>query len=250
MASPSAGNSNLASTGAWDGHMSGGLTARNKDRTRRALAEAASRLFAERGYASTTIQDIVEAVDVSPRTFFRYFPCKEDVVTAIASFSMDDVIGFVAEHNPAEPLESVLRAAFAELLVSVRSEPDAARSFQRTLRETPTLRGRWLEEQRRNRDRLAEALAPWFLSASSPLAAHLAAGIVLVLVDEVMALWADQLSEPDPLDLLDEAFDTLGESLFTRLSGEQSRQPRSSGIRSPDVVASRASQGGRSTHVS
>jgi AcrR family transcriptional regulator len=198
--------------------VSGGLTARNKDRTRRELAEAASRLFAERGYASTTIQDIVEAVDVSPRTFFRYFPCKEDVVIAIASFSMDDVIGFVSEHPFTESLESVLRAAFAELLAAVRSNPDAARSFQLTLRETPTLRGRWLEEQRRSRDRLAEALAPWFPSESSPLAAHLAAGIALVIVDEVMALWADRPSQPDPLDLLNEAFDVLGGTLLTRLS--------------------------------
>lgn len=206
--------------------MSGGLTARNKDRTRRELAEAASRLFAERGYTSTTVQDIVQAVEVSPRTFFRYFPCKEDVVTAIASFSMDDVLGFVSERDPAEPLASVLRAAFTELLASVRSEPEAARSFQRTLRETPTLRGRWLEEQRRNRDRLAEALAPWFHLESSPLAAHLAAGIALVVVDEVMALWADQPSEPDPLELLDEAFDVLGESLLTRVGGEKALRPK------------------------
>jgi AcrR family transcriptional regulator len=208
--------------------VSGSLTARNKDRTRRELAEAASRLFAERGYASTTIQDIVEAVDISPRTFFRYFPCKEDVVTAIASFSMDDVIGFVTEHNSTESLESVLRAAFAELLASVRSNPEAARSFQRTLRETPTLRGRWLEEQRRSRDRLADALAPWFPSESSPLAAPLAAGIALVIVDEVMALWADRPSQPDPLDLLNEAFDVLGGTLLTRLSAQESSRPRAS----------------------
>ena len=103
----------------------------------------------------------------------------------------------------------------------MRSEPEAARSFQRTLRETPTLRGRWLEEQRRNRDRLAEALVPWFPSESSSLVAHLAAGIALVVVDEVMALWADESSEPDPLDLLDEAFDALGGSLLSRLSSEK-----------------------------
>jgi AcrR family transcriptional regulator len=199
--------------------VSGSLTARNKDRTRRELAEAASRLFAERGYASTTIQDIVQAVDVSPRTFFRYFPCKEDVVIALASFSMDDVLGYVAQHDPAEPLESVLRATFTELLSSVGAEPEAARSFQRTLRETPTLRGRWLEEQRRNRDRLAEALAPWFPLESSPLAAHLVAGIALVTVDEVMALWADQPSEPDPLALLNEAFDLLASSLLSTVGG-------------------------------
>ena len=51
--------------------MAQGLTERNKNRTRRDLAEAASRLFLERGYASTTVQDIVDAVDISPRTLDR-----------------------------------------------------------------------------------------------------------------------------------------------------------------------------------
>jgi hypothetical protein len=48
--------------------MTSGLIERNKQRTRRELAEAAARLFLERGYPSTTVQDIVDAADVSPRT--------------------------------------------------------------------------------------------------------------------------------------------------------------------------------------
>ena len=84
--------------------MGTGLTERNKERTRREIAEAAGQLFLERGYAATTVQDIASAADVSPRTFFRYFPSKEDVITAIASASMDDVLEHLAGHDASESL--------------------------------------------------------------------------------------------------------------------------------------------------
>ena len=195
--------------------MGTGLTERNKERTRREIAEAAGQLFLERGYAATTVQDIANAADVSPRTFFRYFPCKEDVITAIASASMDDVLEHLAGHDVSESLVSVLTATFAAVLGPAIDDPDAARAFQFMLRDTPALRGRWLEEQRRNRDRLAEELRPWFDVGSSPVARHLAAGAALLAIDEVMTLCADDPSLRDPLGLLDEALRILdGPSIF------------------------------------
>ncbi len=185
--------------------MASGLIERNKQRTRRELAEAAARLFIERGYPATTIQDIVDVADVSPRTFFRYFPSKEDVITAIASTTMDEALDHLAGHDEGESLRSVLRAMLAASLAPVRDDPDSARAFQFMLRDTPALRGRWLEEQRRSRDRLAEALAPWFPPGGHPLAPHLVAGAALLAVDEVMSLWADDPSATDPLGLLDKA---------------------------------------------
>jgi len=193
--------------------MGSGLTERNKERTRREIAEEAGRLFIERGYASTTVQDIVDAAAVSARTFFRYFPCKEDVITAIASNTMDDAIDHLAGHDTSETLRSVLQAMLAAALAPVNDDPESARAFQFMLRNTPVLRGRWLEEQRRSRDRLAEALRPWFGEIADPLAPHLAAGVALLAVDEVMALWADDPTMPDPLCLLDRALDILGGSV-------------------------------------
>src|ERR1700722_18407837 len=131
--------------------MGTGLTERNKQRTRRDIAEAAGQLFIERGYAATTVQDIASAADVSPRTFFRYFPCKEDVITEIASATMDDVLGHLAGHDASESLGSVLKATFTAVLAPVIDDPEAARAFQFMMRDTPALRGRWLGEQRRHR---------------------------------------------------------------------------------------------------
>jgi AcrR family transcriptional regulator len=68
----------MTDTGAVD--QPAGLRERKKAKTRASIREHALRLFREQGYGATTVEQIAEAAEVSPATFYRYFPTKEDVV--------------------------------------------------------------------------------------------------------------------------------------------------------------------------
>ena len=92
-----------------------GLRERKKARTKAAIQEHALRLFVEQGYPQTTIDQIAEAADISPSTFFRYFPTKEETVMFD---SLDPVLMAVFEAQPADmdvlsAMRATLRAVFA-----------------------------------------------------------------------------------------------------------------------------------------
>ncbi|MFE9770555.1 TetR family transcriptional regulator [Streptomyces sp. NPDC005931] len=91
-----------------------GLRERKKRRTRDALLRAALELFVTRGYEGTTVDDIAAAVDVSQRTFFRYFASKEDAAFFVPRLAESQVIGAVRARPPGEPPLEALRRAVLE----------------------------------------------------------------------------------------------------------------------------------------
>lgn len=79
--------------------------------TRRSILANARTLFETRGYAETTVEQIADAADVAPRTFFRYFPTKESLLFAAfdeARRAMLDVLR--ARPTDEDPLRSVMHA--------------------------------------------------------------------------------------------------------------------------------------------
>ncbi|GAA0306696.1 TetR family transcriptional regulator [Streptomyces turgidiscabies] len=88
-----------------------GLRELKKQRTRDALVRAALALFTSKGYEHTTVDEIAEAVDVSQRTFFRYFAGKEDAAFAVHRIAEARFIQAVRERPPHEaPLEALRQA--------------------------------------------------------------------------------------------------------------------------------------------
>jgi AcrR family transcriptional regulator len=105
--------------------MTTGLRERKKARTREALLEAAMERFSRQGFDGTTVEEIAEACEVSPRTFFRYFPTKEDVLFADAEGRRERLLAVIAARPADEPAFGALRAAMAALAVDYRHDRDA-----------------------------------------------------------------------------------------------------------------------------
>lgn len=86
-----------------------GLRERKKDATRRALAERALSMAAERGYHGFTIAELVDDVGVSRRTFSNYFSGKAECLAAVTDGWLDDVLAGLAVTGSPEKLPQVLR---------------------------------------------------------------------------------------------------------------------------------------------
>jgi AcrR family transcriptional regulator len=86
-----------------------GLRARKKEQTRRAIAEAAGKLFAERGFDAVTVAEVARAADVSEGTVFNYFPTKEDLVYDQMEVFEAVLIDTVRQRPPGESVFSAFR---------------------------------------------------------------------------------------------------------------------------------------------
>lgn len=116
-----------------------GLRERKRRLVQATIEEAALRLFEERGYEETSIQDIADAVVMSPRTFFRYFASKEEVLFAPIHTAFDAAITFLQQTSPTEPLSSTLYATFTYLASLYQQQRTRFLVVNYVARATPTL---------------------------------------------------------------------------------------------------------------
>ncbi len=184
-----------------------GLRERNRLRTREEIKAAALRLINEQGYAATTVDQIAKAADVSPSTFFRYFPTKEDAVLA------DDydagMIETFRKQPPDIPVLEAFRLAIREMFSGVSEADRLTETLRmRTIFEVPELRDRMLGTLADNIRMLAGLVAERTdRSPADPKVVHLAGAVVGVAI----AAMARSLAAPDsnPVELLDEAISDL-----------------------------------------
>lgn len=169
-----------------------GLRERKKARTRAAIREHALRLFRDQGYAATTVEQIAEAAEVSPSTFFRYFPTKEDVVLqddfdvlALAAFEAQP-----ADLSPVAAFRAAAAAAFAALT------PEELAQFRETAALTlsvPEIRARAMDEFARTIEVMAGAVAKRVGREPDDFAARNLAGAMIGVIMSATMPWTGLL---------------------------------------------------------
>src|SRR4029453_7362134 len=136
------------------------LRERRRLRTRRTIQAQALRLFADKGFQATTIEEIAAAAEMAPRTFFRYFPTKEEVVFWAEYPPM--LAGFVAARPDDEPAIEALHHGIVEGLAAIWDQDGERERMLERLRppfRTPAPHPRMRQQQAGWATELAEILA-------------------------------------------------------------------------------------------
>lgn len=113
----------------------------SKQAVRQRVSDVAVELFAERGYDATTVEDIAAAAGISERTFFRYFPTKDEVFFSRAESDTRELVEHVRSRPSDEAPWVALQGALEHALTSLNREPEFARAkqFRDILAASPTL---------------------------------------------------------------------------------------------------------------
>jgi AcrR family transcriptional regulator len=179
-----------------------GLRERKKARTRAAIRQHALRLFAEQGYAATTVEQIAEAAEVSPATFFRYFPTKEDVVL------QDDFDLLALAEMEAQPPELGPIAAFRAATAAVRQQltPEDIELFAATTYLTlsvPEIRARAIDELLRTTDEISASIARRIGTSPGDFEVRVMAGAIIGVIMTATMPW----DEPMDFDVMFDRID-------------------------------------------
>ena len=184
------------------------LRERRRYRTRRAIQAQALRLFAAKGFQATTIEEIAAAAEMAPRTFFRYFPTKEEVV--FWSEYQPTLAGFVAARPDDEPALEALHHGIVDALTAIWDQ-DGERMMER-LRlafRTPALHPRMRQQEAGWAAQLAEILADRLGERPDNLQIRIIAAAVAAAVWVAIEEWQAQDGREELGALIDQALGSV-----------------------------------------
>jgi AcrR family transcriptional regulator len=188
-----------------------GLRERKKARTRASLREHALRLFRDQGYTATTVEQIAAAAEVSPSTFFRYFPTKEDLVL---QDDMDTRLIEALEQQPPDlGAVAAVRAATKQVFASyTAADVDVLTETTRLTMTVPEVRARAMDEFARSIAVVADAVARRAGRPADDLAVRTIAGAIIGVIMAITLPWegwTEQASFEDSFARIDDGLALL-----------------------------------------
>jgi AcrR family transcriptional regulator len=166
------------------------LRDRKKQRTRQTIERVALDLFEVHGYDGTTINQIAVAADIAPRTFFHYFPSKEDVVLADYATRLEQIVAALRASQTDQPPWQALRSAFMSVAADYETEREHLLRRFRIIQATPSVAARNLQIQATWEDTVAEAVSRWLdLDGVGDIRPRLIAGAALAAMRASLRHW-------------------------------------------------------------
>jgi AcrR family transcriptional regulator len=187
-----------------------GMRERKRTRMRLQIQTEAFRLFAKHGFGATTVEQIAEAAAISPRTFFRYFPTKEDVVLwdEYDPLVLDLFRSRPRGESPFETMRAVVTTAVHGLW---ERDPELFRTRVRLFATVPELRARFLEMQAQGADEGARIFAEHrgLKGDRRELEVRVLSGAIQAAVNVGLERWQNGGGKDDPTPYVDEAMNAL-----------------------------------------
>ena len=184
------------------------LQARKQQLVRDAIWDAATDLFAQRGFDETTVDDIAEAAGISRRSFFRYFSSKSDLmaqgIVSYGSALTDAIDACPPTYSPAQ--------VFRETVLQVAEQSAAnprTRKIMQVAARYPTAREAQMSRLAELQNRVAEAFERRYRRTSEDyLTPGVLAGLTLSVLAVTFRAWFEQ-SQPDIAITARQVFATL-----------------------------------------
>jgi len=190
-----------------------GLRERKKLERRRCIETAAVDLFDAHGFDRTTIEQIATRADIAPRTFFSYFPTKEDVVLADYADRLERVISEFRQQPDTEAPWTALRGAFVVVAADYDEQRDELIRRFRIMAANPTVFARSLQLQAGWEDVLADVLARRTGTDADDITPRLMAAAALACMRSSLQHWI-LTGHTSSLPLfIERCFDQLSEGL-------------------------------------
>jgi AcrR family transcriptional regulator len=195
-------------------HRDMGLRERKMLKLRAQLIDAALSLFTTTGFEATSVDDIVAKVEVSRRTFFRYFNSKEDVVLAFTDRVGEEIRTWLAARPEGEPPLTAVRRAIGPLVQLYAAEKDRALLLVKLTDDATALRARHLDRQDRWKRWLADEIAKRLkMDGERDLHPQLVAAVALTTIDVAVRAWLVGGGHDSLESLVNDAFAALESGL-------------------------------------